>query len=124
MKSAESFGVLLAIMMLCTACGDLKAEVQAGLDFGGDHTLEECVSESLRRLESCDSFKCEALSTGFSRGCSEVASMGSRFCARVPDSLVDAVGWMRTECTGSSNMKACAKVLQQPVKRCLEGGAG
>ena len=115
--------VLVLIAMLCTSCGDIKAEVQAGLEFGRDHTLQECVSESLRRLEGCDSFKCEALSTSFSRGCSEVASAGSRFCARVPDSLVDAVGWMRTECDGYGNVKACAKVLQQPVKKCLENDA-
>jgi hypothetical protein len=80
MKSSDRCRTVLAIMMLCAGCGDLEAEVQAGLDFGGEHTLEECVSESLRRLESCDSFKCEALSTGFSRGCAEVASMSRRFC--------------------------------------------
>ena len=124
MERGDSSRGLLAIILLCTACGDLEAEVQAGLDFGSDRTLEECVDESLARLERCDSFKCEALSTGFSRGCSEVASMGNRFCARVPDSLAEAIGWMRTECAGASNMKACAKVLQQPVKRCLASSSG
>lgn len=123
LRGARMNRILLAIVLLCTSCGDLKGEIQAGLDFGQDHTLQECVSESLRRLEGCESSRCQALSSGFARGCSEVASMKDPFCARVPNSLMKAVVWMKTECDASSNVKACVKVLQQPVKMCLQNDA-
>lgn len=115
--------VLLAAAVLCNSCGDIQAQVQAGVDFGNEHNLQECVAESLSQLEGCESFKCEALLLGFSRGCSEAAGVDARFCAGVPKSLLESVGWIASECAASRSPKACAKILKEPVKMCLEEGA-
>ncbi len=110
---------VFASLLLVAGCGDVQARLEAGYAYGESHDLLECRVESLRRLEACKSTKCEVLSTGFARGCAKTSRFNPSACVDVPSGVLAASSWMERECGHSVNPKACYKVLQQPVARCL-----
>jgi len=107
-------------LVVAIACGSIKEELEAGQKFGATNDLEACLSESLSRLNACDSVSCEALSPGFARGCAKSARYSERLCSRVPKSILQAASWIEDQCESHTNPKACYKVYQQPVTRCLD----
>lgn len=117
----RSFAVFVVLALL--ACGAIHRELEAGHAFGSAHDLEACLSESLARLDACESMGCEALAPAFARGCAKDAAFSERLCGEVPNSALEAASWIRSQCKSHGNAKACYKVYQQPVARCIDAAA-
>ena len=92
----------------------------AAIAFGAQADLEECLTGSLSRFLPCDSISCYSEAMGFARGCAREASISDRFCSEVPDSILTAADWMKAQCRGTPNEKACYKIYQPHVTRCLD----
>lgn len=108
---------LAPLLALALGCG--SAELDAGYAYGETHDLASCRTESLRRLEACESLSCQMRAPGFARGCARTSEFSKAACIDVPGSTLAASSWIKEKCTHSVNPKACYKVLQQPIARCL-----
>jgi len=117
------FTLLVVLTAALTGCGDIKASLDAGYEFGRHNDIRACLAKSLELLESCDSLECQAFAMGHSRGCAKTSSDHPEFCKSLPQGIVAAAAWMEDECASSVNPKACYKVMQQPVARCLNDAA-
>jgi hypothetical protein len=116
----QGVGLAGLAVSLCTSCSRLQEQTAAGAAFGRENDLGQCSEESLRRLEACDGATCEIFSPAFASGCAKVAAESPTFCAEVPGALLDATDWMKERCASSRNPRACYKILQPAVARCLK----
>jgi hypothetical protein len=63
---------------------------------------------------------CEAYSPAFASSCVKAAASSDSFCADVPGSILAASAWMKERCESSRSPRACYKILQPAVVRCIE----
>ena len=143
-KNAKiALGIVLALMALClSVCGggylwfkankdDLKAEGTATMDeaeaFGAKHTQDECITESLSRLDKCGAgqfagIKCKSLASIYLRQCLGKASPSPDVCKGVPrtDDIMASVKWQMKACLDAKrpNNQDCTRLMQAVQRHC------
>jgi hypothetical protein len=111
--------ILILVFPQVSGCA-IQEEIEAGAEFGASHDMDECLSESLARLDSCDSASCEFLVPGFARACASTAEYSARFCNSMSGSVVEAASEIHERCRLHANQRDCFKVYQHAAKRCID----
>jgi hypothetical protein len=112
--------LIISVGFAALGCASINAQLDEGSAYGRSHDLGECYEEALNRFSSCDGSYCEAVASGFGRGCASTASYSEEFCTSLPDSVWGLVGWLDQQCSAHDHpgSEACRKAIQQPATAC------
>jgi hypothetical protein len=112
---AVFFGIRWARREFRQIRNDAPRMVAEAQDFGRGKEGEACVVESLKRLNQCDGFICEAKTKMFLANCLTTANITEDFCQGVPrhGEILKTAAWAQAECArrNASDGQRCARMI-------------
>lgn len=91
-------------------------------DFAEGKDWEQCITESLARIDRCDGLVCEVRTKVFLSFCLEKTGVPAEVCAATPKrtDFFESAKWAMRECArrGHANDQRCSRMLQTVQERC------
>jgi hypothetical protein len=101
-----------------------KDLAEKGVEFGREHTADECVSETLGQVKDCApiNMKCTMSGQVFIQACLRAASPEESFCKDVPapTEILDSISYRKDQCEhrGQSGREQCSQIMQGVQSYC------
>ena len=91
-------------------------------EFARGKDAEQCIAESLARLDRCDGIVCDVRTKLFLNTCLQKTGIPPNVCATLPKrtEFITSAKWAMEECArrGRSNDQRCARIIATLQERC------